>query len=76
LVVGRGLRLAAIGVSLGLLGALTLTRTLASLLYGVTPLDPLTFVGVPLLLAAVTAAASMVPANRAAGLDPVEALRE
>jgi putative ABC transport system permease protein len=75
LVVGHGLTLAAIGVGLGVAGALVLTRFLASMLYGIRPTDPLTYMGVCLLLAAVTIVASYIPARRATKVDPMEALR-
>ena len=75
LVVGRGLGLVATGVVLGLLAAFALTRTLASLLYGVGPRDPATFAAIPLLLAVIALAASWLPARRAAALDPMRTLR-
>jgi ABC-type antimicrobial peptide transport system permease subunit len=75
MVVGGGLRLAALGVGIGLAAALALTRVMASLLYGVSATDPLTFVSIPLLLLAVALAASYLPARRALRVDPVAALR-
>ena len=75
LVVGQGLKLAFVGVAIGILGALALTRFLSSLLYGVSPVDPLTFIGVSLVLTAVTFAACYIPARRAAKVDPMVALR-
>ena len=67
--------LAGIGVAIGLAGAIAATRGLESLLYGITSLDPLTYAGVIVLLAAVCAAACWVPAWRAARVDPTIALR-
>jgi putative ABC transport system permease protein len=74
-VIGYGLRLGALGAAVGLGGALVLARVLASLLYEVTPADPLTFVGVTLLVLVVAAAASALSGRRAARLDPLVALR-
>ena len=71
----HGMVLAGIGVVLGIGGALGLTRFLTKLLYEVKPTDPLTFVGVSLLLLLVALLASWVPARRAAKVDPMEALR-
>jgi predicted permease len=75
LVLRQGLTLAALGVVVGLGGAAAATRGLESLLYGVTALDPLTYGGVVVLLAAVAAAACWLPAARAARVDPTVALR-
>jgi putative ABC transport system permease protein len=76
LVLGEGLRLAGIGVALGMVLAAALTRVMASLLYGVAPLDPLTFALVPAVLAASALAATGLPALRASSVEPSEALRE
>ena len=75
MVIGQGARLIGIGLCLGLAGAFVLTRLLAGTLYNVSPTDPLTFVGIPVLVAAAGALACYVPARRAAGIDPMSALR-
>ncbi len=75
LVVGQGMLLAVIGVGLGLAGAFGLTRVLEKFLWGVRPTDPLTFIVVSLLLAAVALLASYLPARRATHVDPMVALR-
>ncbi|PYU45968.1 MAG: multidrug ABC transporter substrate-binding protein [Acidobacteria bacterium] len=75
LVVGQGVRLTLGGGAIGLVAALVATRLVASLLYGVTPHDPLTFVGVVALLAIVSGAACYIPARRAMRVDPMIALR-
>jgi putative ABC transport system permease protein len=68
--------LAAAGVGVGLIAAAGLSRVVASLLYIVTPLDPLTFTAVPAVLASVALLACLIPAGRAARLNPVIALRD
>ena len=75
IIVGEGLRLALIGVGVGLVTALALTRLLRSFLFGISAYDPLTFVGVSLLLTLVALAASFFPARRATLVDPLVALR-
>jgi predicted permease len=75
LVVGRGLKLTLLGLALGLIAALAVTRFVSSLLYGVTATDPVTFVGVSLLLLLVAMLASWLPARRATKLDPMTVLR-
>jgi len=74
-VIGNGLRLTVVGVVIGLIGALALTRYLSSLLFEVKPTDPLTFAVIPLVLGAVALFACWLPARRAARVDPMEALR-
>jgi len=74
-VIVKGLRLAAAGTVLGLALAAAVTRLLAGFLYGVSPFDPTTFVGVPLFLAGITVVARWVPAWRAGRVEPVTALR-
>ncbi|MFZ0522386.1 MAG: ABC transporter permease [Candidatus Acidiferrales bacterium] len=75
LVVGQGLQLAVIGVGLGLVATLALTHFLASLLFGVTATDPISFLAVIVLLFAVVLLASYIPARRAMRVDPMVALR-
>ncbi len=74
-VVGQGLKLALIGTGIGLVGAVALARVVTSLLYDVSPTDPLTFALVSLVLIGVAALASYLPARRAARIDPMVALR-
>jgi ABC-type antimicrobial peptide transport system permease subunit len=76
LVIGEGMRLTLLGVFAGLLGALWLTRWLSSLLFEITPSDPVTFSAVSLLLLVVALIACWIPARRAARIDPIQALRE
>jgi putative ABC transport system permease protein len=75
MVLRQGLRLTLAGVAVGVAGALALTRVLSSLLYDVTPTDPLTLVCVSLVLSGVALLASSIPARRAARVDPMAALR-
>jgi predicted lysophospholipase L1 biosynthesis ABC-type transport system permease subunit len=75
LFVAHGLRLAAVGIACGIAASAACTRLMSSLLFEVSPLDPVTFGGVSLMLVLAAAIASYVPALRAAGVDPVEALR-
>jgi predicted permease len=75
LVLRQGLVTALIGVAIGVAGAIVLTRTLRSFLFGLSPTDPVTFAGVALLLILVALLACYFPARRAAKVDPMEALR-
>jgi putative ABC transport system permease protein len=76
MVLRQGLRLTSIGIGIGLAGAVALTRYVEGMLYGVTALDPLTYVVAVALFAAVTSIASYVPARRATRIDPITALRD
>ncbi|MBA0089066.1 MAG: ABC transporter permease [Acidobacteria bacterium Pan2503] len=76
LVVGQGMALAGIGVVLGLVGAAALTRVMASLLFGTSTTDAVTFAVVPVLLIIVALASTAIPAWRATSVDPMVALRE
>ena len=76
LVIGEGMRLSVVGVVAGLVAAFALTRIMASMLIGVSATDPVTFAAIAILFLAIAAAACWVPARRAAGMDPAEALRE
>jgi putative ABC transport system permease protein len=75
LIVGQGLRLAIAGVALGAVGALGVTRVIASLLYNISPTDPVTFIGASLFLTLLAALASYIPTRRAIAVDPLIALR-
>src|SRR5436190_3296714 len=75
MVLRSGVILAVIGIVLGLAGAAGLSRSLTAMLYGLTPLDPTTYVAVTSFFAAVTALASYMPARRAAKVDPMDAIR-
>jgi putative ABC transport system permease protein len=75
LIIGQGLKLAAVGVVVGLAGAFAVTPVIRTLLYNVTPTDPLSFAGVAAFLIGVATAASYIPARRALRVDPIVALR-
>jgi ABC-type antimicrobial peptide transport system permease subunit len=75
MVLGQGTKLAAIGVAIGLAGAVALTRVMSTLLFEVSVTDPATFTAVVALLAAVTLLACYIPARRATKVDPMIALR-
>jgi putative ABC transport system permease protein len=75
LIVGQGMRLALVGIAIGIVGAFGVTRVVASLLYNITPTDPLTFVGASVFLTMLAVLASYVPTRRATAVDPVVALR-
>jgi putative ABC transport system permease protein len=75
LVIGEGLGATALGLAIGLLAAAGATRLMQSVLFGIVPLDPLSFAAAPIVLAIVATCACLVPASRAASVDPSEALR-
>jgi len=75
LAVGYGMKLVVIGVVIGLIAAFALTRVMSTLLFGVTATDPATFTLISLLLIAVAALASYIPARRATKVNPIIALR-
>jgi len=75
MVMFQGMRLTIVGVVIGMVCAFGLTRFLASFLFGVKPLDPAVFVGIPLVLTAVALLAVWLPAGRASKVDPIIALR-
>jgi ABC-type antimicrobial peptide transport system permease subunit len=76
LVIRQGLTLAAVGLAIGLAGAFAASQLLTSMLFEVTPNDPVTYAGVAVVLTVVTLAASYIPARRAANVDPLVALRQ
>jgi putative ABC transport system permease protein len=75
LILGHGMVVAAVGIGLGLVASVVLTRVVTSYLVDVSPTDPVTFAGVPVVLLGVAALASYLPARRATGIDPVRALQ-
>jgi ABC-type antimicrobial peptide transport system permease subunit len=75
MIVFQGMRFAAAGIAAGVAAGLGLTRFIASFLFGVKPIDPVSFVAAPLLLSAVALLAAWVPARRASRVDPMRTLR-
>jgi ABC-type antimicrobial peptide transport system permease subunit len=75
LLLGWALSLVSVGVIVGILGSVAVTRLLSGFLFGIKPTDPMTFLAVPLLLASIALLASYVPARRATKIDPMAALR-
>ncbi len=75
MVLGQALLMTGIGIVLGIVGAVALTRLMASMLFGVNAMDPLTFLSVSAILVVVAAVASYLPARRATRVDPMIALR-
>jgi ABC-type antimicrobial peptide transport system permease subunit len=75
LIVGQGLTLAAFGIGFGLVGAWFATKAIRTLLFNVTPTDPVSFAGVSIFLTLIALVASYLPARRAMSVDPIIALR-
>jgi ABC-type antimicrobial peptide transport system permease subunit len=75
MVLGNGAKLAVIGIIIGAIGGFFLTQTIKSILFGVSPSDPLTFAGISVILSCVALLASYIPARRAMKVDPITALR-
>ena len=75
MVLGEGLRVAVVGVGVGIVAALGLTHLMTQMIFGVRAVDPLTFAGVAILLTFVALAACYIPARRAMRVDPIVALR-
>ena len=76
LIIGQGMTLALIGVTIGLIASLALTRTMKILLFGISATDPMTFAAIALLLTFVALLACFVPARRATTIDPLTTLRQ
>jgi ABC-type antimicrobial peptide transport system permease subunit len=75
LIVGQGLKLVLLGLALGIAGALAMTRFLKTMLFGISPTDPMTFGSIAVMLTAVALLACWIPARRATKVDPLVALR-
>jgi ABC-type antimicrobial peptide transport system permease subunit len=75
MILEQGARMALIGVGIGVVASLVLTRFMGSMLYGVRAYDPLTFGGVAFVVTVIATLACLIPASRAAGVDPMVALR-
>jgi ABC-type antimicrobial peptide transport system permease subunit len=75
MVLWQGARLCAVGGAIGLVLSIAVTHLLSSLLFGVSPIDPITYLGTVALLTLVAVAATIVPARRAAGVDPLVTLK-
>jgi len=75
MVVRQGMTMTLIGLALGLVGVIALSRVMVGMLYGVSPTDPLTFAGVSIVLLIVALLACLIPARRATRVDPIVALR-
>ena len=75
LVVGQGMMVVGVGIALGLLGSLALSTVVGSMLYGVSAVDPIAFLGTAIVLAGVALLANFIPACRGARVDPMVALR-
>ena len=76
LIVTQGMTLAGIGIAIGLTAVYFTARSMQAMLFGITPFDLPTFLGVPIIIAVVTLAACLIPALRAARIDPLNALRQ
>jgi putative ABC transport system permease protein len=75
MILGEGMRITLVGVGIGIVAALGLTRLITKVIYGVSASDPLTFIGVAILLSGVALLACYIPARRAMRVDPIIALR-